>query len=171
MPAAVRALGLDPDKVKSALDEQLPKDRRMESASPGNSGQMAAANGRNGARPRNGNGGGRQGMRGPRGGQGGNGGPQLRMGGGEDVTTPESRPRPGLVFVADSSGLAPRLVTLGVGNYDVTQVLSGLREGERVALISGAMLQQARMERQERIRNRVGLPGVRQESSSGSNRR
>jgi hypothetical protein len=143
---------------------------------------MAAAGGRNGGRDgarsgaragfrQGGNGGGRQGMRGQPGGEGGNGGPQLRMGGGEDVTTPESRPRPGLVFVADSTGFAPRLVTLGVGNYDVTQVLSGLREGERVALISGAMLQQARLERQERIKSRVGLPGVRQESSSGSSNR
>lgn len=168
--AAALALGMDPDKAKSALDEQLPKDRRTDSASPGRSGWSASANGRNGARPRNGNGDSRQGMRGPRGGQGGNGGPQLEMGGGEDGSTPESRPRPGLVFVADSSGFAPRLVTLGIGNYDVTQVLSGLREGERVALISGAMLQQARAERQERIRNRVGLPGVRQESSSNNRR-
>ena len=109
-------------------------------------------------------------MRGGRGGEGGNGGPQLQMGGGEDATGQGARPRPGLVFVADSTSFAPRFVTLGVGNYDVTQVLSGLREGERVALISGAMLQQARAERQERIRNRVGLPGVRQESSSNNRR-
>jgi hypothetical protein len=164
------------------LEAQMPKDRPTDSAAPGRGGSMASAGGRNGGRngfrggARNGarqggNGGGRQGMRGSPGGEGGSGGPQLQMGGGEDVTTPESRPRPGLVFVADSVGFAPRLVTLGVGNYDVTQVLSGLREGERVALISGAMLQQARMERQERIRSRVGLPGVRQESSSGPSRR
>jgi hypothetical protein len=113
----------------------------------------------------------RQGQRGAPGGEGGNGGPQLRMGGGEDAASQSGRPRPGLVFVADSGTFKPRFVTLGVGNYDVTQVLSGLREGERVALISGAMLQQARAERQERIRNRVGLPGVRQESSSNNNRR
>jgi HlyD family secretion protein len=179
---AAVALGMDPDKAREVLEAQMPKDRPTDSAAPGRGGSMASAGGRNGGRngfrggARNGarqggNGGGRQGMRGSPGGEGGNGGPQLQMGGGEDVTTPESRPRPGLVFVADSVGFAPRLVTLGVGNYDVTQVLSGLREGERVALISGAMLQQARMERQERIRSRVGLPGVRQESSSGPNRR
>jgi HlyD family secretion protein len=176
---AALALGMDPDKAKAALDAQMPKGRPTDSANPGRGGDMASAGARNGARggARNGfrqgggNGGSRQGMRGSPGGEGGNGGPQLRMGGGEDVTTPESRPRPGLVFVADSVGFAPRLVTLGVGNYDVTQVLSGLREGERVALISGAMLQQARTERQERIRSRVGLPGVRQESSSRSSNR
>jgi len=175
---AALALGLDPDQAKAALDAQMPKGRPTDSANPGRTGSMSSAGGRNGARngARNGfrqggNGGARQGMRGSRGGEGGNGGPQLQIAGGEDVTTPESRPRPGLVFVSDSSGFAPRLVTLGVGNYDVTQVLSGLREGERVALISGAMLQQARTERQERIRSRVGLPGVRQESSSGSSNR
>ncbi len=176
---AALALGMDPDKAKAALDAQMPNGRPTDSANPGRRGDVASAGARNGARggARNGfrqgggNGGSRQGMRGSPGGEGGNGGPQLQMGGGEDVTTPESRPRPGLVFVADSVGFAPRLVTLGVGNYDVTQVLSGLREGERVALISGAMLQQARTERQERIRSRVGLPGVRQESSSRSSNR
>jgi HlyD family secretion protein len=179
---AALALGLDPDQAKAALDAQMPKGRSTDSASPGSAGNVASAGGRNGGRngfrggARNGarqggNGGARPGMRGSPGGEGGNGGPQLQIAGGEDVTTPESRPRPGLVFVADSSGFAPRLVTLGVGNYDVTQVLSGLREGERVALISGAMLQQARTERQERIKSRVGLPGVRQESSSRSSNR
>jgi HlyD family secretion protein len=178
LETAAVALGIDPDHARKTLEAQLPKDRPSESAGANGDGNPPAAGGRNGARAgarsgfrQGGNGGGRQGMRGTPGGEGGNGGPQLRMGGGEDVTTPESRPRPGLVFVADSTGFAPRLVTLGVGNYDVTQVLSGLREGERVALISGAMLQQARIERQERIKNRVGLPGVRQESASGSNNR
>ena len=172
--AAAEALGLDPTKTRETLEAQMPGDRRADSASPGGSQRMASAGGRNGARngmrQGGGNGAARQGGPGAPGGEGGNGGPQLRMGGGEDATGPGARPRPGLVFVADSGRFAPRFVTLGVGNYDVTQVLSGLREGERVALISGAMLQQARAERQERIRNRVGLPGVRQESSSNNRR-
>jgi HlyD family secretion protein len=176
--AAAEALGLDPDQARAALEAQMPGDRRADSANPRGSGRMATAGGRNGERngARNGmrqgggNGALRQGRRGSPGGEGGNGGPQLQMGGGEDATAPGARPRPGLVFVADSGRFTPRFVTLGVGNYDVTQVLSGLREGERVALISGAMLQQARAERQERIRNRVGLPGVRQESSSNNRR-
>jgi HlyD family secretion protein len=180
--AAAEALGLDPDKTRSALEAQMPGDRRADSTSPRGSQRVAAAAGRNGERSgersgeRNGmrqgggNGASRQGRSGTPGGEGGNGGPQLQMGGGEDAMSPGARPRPGLVFVADSGRFTPRFVTLGVGNYDVTQVLSGLREGERVALISGAMLQQARAERQERIRNRVGLPGVRQESSSNNRR-
>jgi HlyD family secretion protein len=169
--AAAAALGLDPDKTRAALEAQMPQGRSTDSASPGGAARMASAGNRNGGARSGANGGQpRQGMRGRRGGEGGNGGPQLQMGGGEDATTPGARPRPGLVFVADSTSFTPRFVTLGVGNYDVTQVLSGLREGERVALISGAMLQQARAERQERIRSRVGLPGVRQESSSNNRR-
>lgn len=66
-----------------------------------------------------------------------------------------------VVFVAQQDGsFAPRLVTLGVANYDVTQVISGLQEGDRVALISGAMLQQARDSLLSRIRSRSGLPGI-----------
>ena len=66
-----------------------------------------------------------------------------------------------VVFVAQKDGsFAPRLVTLGVANYDVTQVLGGLQEGDRVALISAAMLQQARDSLLSRIRSRSGLPGM-----------
>ena len=168
--AAAMALGVDPDEARKELESQMgPAGSSAGGARGGNS--MASAGRRNGRARPGGQGGDPQGqMRRPRGGEGGNGGPQLEMGGGENGETQGAKPRPGLVFVADSNRFRPRLVMLGVGNYDVTQVLSGLREGERVALISGAMLQQARSERQERIRSRVGLPGVRQESSSNNRR-
>ncbi|MGH7621807.1 MAG: hypothetical protein ACREMU_05670, partial [Gemmatimonadaceae bacterium] len=45
---------------------------------------------------------------------------------------------------------------------------SGLNEGDNVALINAAMLQQARTKMQQRIQSRMGLPGVNQ--SSGSQR-
>ena len=167
--SAALALGLDPDKARESIEAQMPGGRSPGGSDRGGS-TMASAGARNGSARPGGQGGdpSRQRMRGNRAGEGGNGGLQLQMGGGEDGDPQGARPRPGLVFVADSTTFTPRFVTLGVGNYDVTQVLSGLREGERVALISGAMLQQARTERQERIRDRVGLPGVRQESSSNS---
>ncbi|HEU4643721.1 MAG TPA: efflux RND transporter periplasmic adaptor subunit [Gemmatimonadaceae bacterium] len=84
---------------------------------------------------------------------------------GETPEAGNTRPHPGLVFVAQNGTFVPRIVMLGVGNYDVTQVLSGLQEGDRVALITAAMLQQSRSEFQQRIQNRVGLPGVRQQDS------
>lgn len=161
---AALALGLDPDRVRESIESQTGQNgssgstgrRTSATASTGilNGGASAGSQESGGAR-----------QRGAR-----RGDAQLQIGGGEEPDSEGPRPRPGLVFVADSTSFTPRIVTLGVGNYDVTQVLSGLREGERVALISGAMLQQARNERQERIRNRVGLPGVRQESSSNSRR-
>ena len=58
----------------------------------------------------------------------------------------------------------PKVLSLGVGNYDVTQVLSGLAEGDQVALINAAMLQQARSDMQARIQSRMGLPGVNQQT-------
>ena len=63
----------------------------------------------------------------------------------------------GLVFVqrADSTYEA-RMVRLGVADYDFTEVLSGLEEGDRVALLSAAALQMQRAENQDRFRAMTG---------------
>jgi HlyD family secretion protein len=93
------------------------------------------------------------------------GGSALSMGSGDETPAPgNTKPHPGLVFVATNGTFEPRLTMLGVGNYDVTQVLSGLNEGDNVALINAAMLQQARTKQQQRIQSRMGLPGVNQQS-------
>ncbi len=65
--------------------------------------------------------------------------------------------RTGLVFVqrADSSWEA-RVVRLGVADYDYTEVVSGLNEGDRVALLSAAALQAQRVENQDRMRAMTG---------------
>jgi HlyD family secretion protein len=65
--------------------------------------------------------------------------------------------RSGLVFVqkADSSWEA-RIVRLGVADYDFTEVVSGLEEGERVALLSAAALQMQRQENNDRFRAMTG---------------
>jgi HlyD family secretion protein len=62
------------------------------------------------------------------------------------------------VFVKDSSGYSPRIVRLGVTNFDYTEVLSGLKEGEQVALLASANLQQQRTDQQSRIRNATSTP-------------
>jgi HlyD family secretion protein len=64
-----------------------------------------------------------------------------------------SRTRTGLVFVqkADSTW-EPRMVRLGVANYDYTEVLDGLKEGERVALLSAAAMQAQRQAATDRAR-------------------
>lgn len=65
--------------------------------------------------------------------------------------------RMGLVFVqrADSSYEA-RMVRLGVADYDYTEVLSGLEEGDRVALLSAAALQMQREQNQNMMRQMQG---------------
>ena len=65
--------------------------------------------------------------------------------------------RTGLLFVqkADSSWEA-RVVRLGVADYDYTEVISGLEEGEQVALLSAAALQMQRAANQDRMRAMTG---------------
>jgi HlyD family secretion protein len=94
------------------------------------------------------------------------GGSALSMAADESSTPGNTKPRPGLVFLAQNGTFVPKILSLGVGNYDVTQVLSGLAEGDKVALINAAMLQQARQDMQARIQSRMGLPGVNQQNNT-----
>jgi len=66
----------------------------------------------------------------------------------------------GIVFVQNGASYEPRLVQLGLSNFDVVEIVSGLREGERVALVSGAVQQQNRTNMQNRMRSNSGLPGM-----------
>jgi hypothetical protein len=70
------------------------------------------------------------------------------------------RARPSLVFVAENGTYVPRIVRLGVGNFDYTEVVSGLKEGEHVALLAAAAMQARREEQNNRMRNMGGLPGM-----------
>ncbi|MBW7932323.1 MAG: efflux RND transporter periplasmic adaptor subunit [Gemmatimonadaceae bacterium] len=67
------------------------------------------------------------------------------------------RSRMGLVFVqkADSTW-EPRAVRLGVANFDYTEVIDGLKEGERVALLSAAAMQAQRQAATDRARQMMG---------------
>lgn len=68
-----------------------------------------------------------------------------------------TRTRAGLVFVqkADSTW-EPRMVRLGVANFDYTEVLDGVKEGERVALLSAAAMQAQRQAQNDRARQMMG---------------
>jgi HlyD family secretion protein len=71
------------------------------------------------------------------------------------------RTRPGLVFVAEGTTFKPRVVLLGGGNYDFTEVVSGLQEGERVALLAALAVQAQREQQNERFRRGMGgIPGM-----------
>ena len=100
-------------------------------------------------------------------GQGGRGDRGFVPGGGSGVSTPVQagefparRPRPSLVFIAENGTYTPRVVRLGVGNFDYTEVVSGLKEGEQVALLAAAAMQAKREEQNNRMRGMGGLPGI-----------
>jgi HlyD family secretion protein len=70
------------------------------------------------------------------------------------------RPRQGLVFVSDSTKTQfhPRIVMLGQGNLDFTEVVSGLKEGERVVMLGALALQAQRLQQQDRFRANAASP-------------
>jgi len=80
---------------------------------------------------------------------------------------PSRRARPSLVFVAENGVYKPRIVRLGVANYDYTEVLGGLKEGEQVALLAAAAMQAKREEQNNRIRSMGGVPGMSQPRPGG----
>ena len=81
---------------------------------------------------------------GAQGGQGGSGG--------------RSQTRTGLVFVQKGTTWEPRVVRLGVANYDYTEVLDGLAEGDKVAMLSAAALQAKRQEMVDRMKSMTSGP-------------
>lgn len=88
---------------------------------------------------------------------GGNGAGGRRGGGGRGGAggrrvDPNATPRSGMVFVQKDGTWEPRVLRLGIANYDFTEVQSGLEEGEKVALMSAAILQLRRQEQMDRTK-------------------
>lgn len=76
------------------------------------------------------------------------------------------------VFVKTADGIEPRLVRLGLSDFDYAQVVDGLKEGEQVALLSIAEAQAQRQDSRDRIRQRMGsgVPGQPGAGGGGSGR-
>ena len=71
------------------------------------------------------------------------------------------RARSGLVFVQTAEGkFEPRIVRLGAANYDYSEVLEGLKEGEKVASLAVAALQAKRDQANDRFRSMTAVPGA-----------
>lgn len=75
--------------------------------------------------------------------------------------TPEGAPnretRPAAVFVMNAQGLPePRVIQIGLNDWDYTQVVSGLEEGELLAVVGAAQLQARQAEFLESMRSRTG---------------
>ena len=69
----------------------------------------------------------------------------------------EGAPRPAITFVVSPDGtIEPRPILIGVNDWDNTEVVAGLEEGEEVALIGAAQLQAQQQEFINRMRERMG---------------
>lgn len=123
------------------LYEDLGVDGRKAGACQRRAGGMAQGGGRGGARG-GASGGGAKSVAGA--------GRTNTIGGGR------ARSRNGLVFVQSGTTWIARNVKLGVANYDYTEVLDGLKEGDKVALLSVAALQAKRQEQNDRQKAMMG---------------
>jgi HlyD family secretion protein len=113
-------------------------------------------------------------------GNAGNAGMQAgRQSGGNRQLTPSTemngrpqRPRTGVVFVTDSAKKVfhPRIVQLGAGNLDYTEVTGGLKEGERVVMLGALAMQAQRQQQQDRIRQNASPLGGQQGPRGGGGR-
>ena len=67
-----------------------------------------------------------------------------------------------IAFVKTERGLEPRVVRLGLSDFDYAQVIDGVKLGEQVVLLGVAEAQATRAQTQSRIRERMGsgVPGV-----------
>jgi HlyD family secretion protein len=66
--------------------------------------------------------------------------------------------RPAVVFVDTPTGPQPRVVSLGLSDWDYAEVVSGLEPGDRVVLVSLAQMQKQQQEAAERMRQRMSGP-------------
>ncbi len=108
--------------------------------------------------------------------QGGAGGGQQRSDAGGAQRSPsggaagqrgQGAGRRGMVFLVSNGKYTPKVVRLGVSNYDVSEVLSGLSEGDSVAILNVAAMQAQQQADLDRIRSRVSPAGLQRQQPSG----
>jgi len=175
---AASLVGLDPDSVQAMVREQQAamgggRTGGGASGAPAGAGRgadappsqsVAVGGGESAGRGRSGSGGAATSGGAPRAG-GGTGASGRAMGAGMGGGAPGGssiRTRTALVFVQEGGKFAPRIVRLGAANYDYSEVISGLKEGEKVATLNVASLQARRDQQNDRFRNMGGggMPGM-----------
>ncbi len=72
-----------------------------------------------------------------------------------------------MVFVVNDGKYTPKMVRLGVSNFDISEVVSGLAEGDSVAILNVAAMQAKQQEELDRIRSRGGMPGMQRQQPQG----
>jgi HlyD family secretion protein len=87
-----------------------------------------------------------------------------------DMPAQPQRRKSGLVFVATDTTnrkFAPRVIQLGQGNFDYTEALSGLNEGDKVVMVSALILQAQRQAANDRTKQQMGVPGLNPNANPG----
>lgn len=72
-----------------------------------------------------------------------------------------------IVFVKKDEKYSPRLVRVGISDFDYTEIVSGLQQGELVALLGPAVLQAQREQLQSRVRAGAGGGLQQQQTPAG----
>ena len=87
----------------------------------------------------------------------GGGDARLVRSGAQGGSVPGRQVRRAVVFLVTEGGVPePKAVQIGLNDYDVTQILSGVEEGAQVALLGAAELQAQQQQFLDRIRQRTG---------------
>lgn len=171
-------LGLDPEAVLASLQSGTSRGENTAAAADSTQGRAVAiggapdsaarAAGAAGGAGRGGAGGGRTAGGAAR---GGGGGTAIGGGGGLAARRNPTPSRQGIVFVVSDSGTyEPRMVRLGISDYDYSEIVSGLQEGENVASLAMAALQAARDQRNARFGGMGGVPGLSSAPATGGGR-
>ena len=101
------------------------------------------------------------------GGPGGGGGAGGGGGGGAGGGTFGGGGGPMFVFVKKDDHYSPRLVRVGISDFDYTEILNGVQQGEMVALLGPAVLQAQREQLQNRVRAGTGGGLQQQQTPAG----
>ena len=72
-----------------------------------------------------------------------------------------------IVFVKKDEKYSPRLVRVGISDFDYTEIVSGVQQGELVALLGPAVLQAQREQLQSRVRAGAGGGLQQQQTPAG----
>jgi len=72
-----------------------------------------------------------------------------------------------IVFVKKDDKYTPRVVRLGISDFDYTEVTSGVQQGEQVAMLGPAVLQAQREQLQSRVRAGTGGGLQQQQTPAG----
>jgi HlyD family secretion protein len=100
-------------------------------------------------------------------GGGGGGGGATGQAGGTFTAGGGGAGGPMLVFVKKDEKYSPRLVRVGISDFDYTEIVSGLQQGELVALLGAAVLQAQREQIQARVRAGTGGGLQQQQTPAG----